>query len=69
MKISQIKMTFMKTLRALKFQELFLQVNSESSVKIKTYKIIIFLVGLYEHATLSLTVREQHKMRVPAEYI
>jgi hypothetical protein len=62
-------MAFMKTLRALKFQEFFLPVNSESSVKIKIYRIIIFPVGLYERATLSLTLREQQRMRVPEENI
>jgi hypothetical protein len=59
----------MKTLRALKFQKFFLPVNSESSVKIKIYKIIIVPVGLYECATLSLTLREEHRIRVPEENI
>jgi hypothetical protein len=64
-----MKMTFMKTLRAVKLGEFLLPISSKSCVMIKIYKTIFFPAVLYDCATLSLTLREEQRMRVPEENI
>jgi hypothetical protein len=45
-------------------EEIKRRLNSGNNVKIRIYKTIIFPVILYECQTWSLTLREEHRLRV-----